>query len=320
MKRGVFDVLRRGLDNAVANWGLIVVRVIEVFVFVAITIASVLAVVVPILVSIGIQISDIKRPEDAESALIALMGKWMLLIWIFLAICAVMLVFVAIHSLVTAGCARVLVDGDRQAGPPVEGPRSRYHAFSAARWWAGAKAGWWTVFWIYNFAWGVAGLILLVPLLPTLALTLIFRDDPAIAITSGCIGLALSVMLMIVVGVVTGIWTNRAIADWAAERMGASAALSGAWRAIKADLARHVLIALAMIVIAIAGSSLFSMFSVFAALGEGMHRTMTINFFTMPLRLFGTVLNWIFSSFVANWMFAAYGALAVESPSTTPTP
>ncbi len=314
MKRGVFDVLRRGLDNAVANWGLIVVRVIEVFAFVAITIVSVVAVVVPILVSIGIQLSDIERPEDVESAIIALMGKWMLLIWIFLAICVVLLVFVAIHSLITAGCARVLVDGDRLAGPAVDGPRSRYRVFSAARWWAGAKGGWWTVFWIYNFAWGVAGLILLVPLLPTLALTLIFREDPAIAITSGCIGLALSVMLMIVVGVVTGIWTNRALADWAAERMGASAALSGAWRAIKADLARHVLIALAMIVIAIAGSSLFSMFSVFAALGEGFHRTMTVNFFTMPLRLFGTVLNWIFSSFLANWILAAYGALAAESP------
>ncbi|HUR82851.1 MAG TPA: hypothetical protein VM733_18975 [Thermoanaerobaculia bacterium] len=313
MKRGVFDILRRGLDNALANWGLIVVRVIEMFVFVALTIASLLAMVVPILVSVGIQISDIKSPDDVESAMLALMDKWVLLIWVLAGFLVLMLLFVALHSLVTAGCARVLIDADRVAGAPVEGPRSRYHVFSTARWWEGAKRGWWAVFWIYNFAWGVAGLILLVPLLPTLALTLIFREDPAIAITSGCIGLALSVMLMIIVGVVTGIWTNRAVADWAAEEMSASAALSGAWRAIKADAGRHVLIVLALIVVAIAGSSLFSMFSVFASLGEGMHRTMTVNFFTMPLRLFGTVLNWIFSSFVANWMLAAFGALAVEA-------
>jgi hypothetical protein len=312
MKRGVFDTLRRGLDNAIANWGLIVVRVVEMFVFVAITIAAVLAIVVPILVSIGIRLTDIDTPEQIESTMLALMQKWVLLIYVFIGLCVLMIVFVALHSVVAAGCARVAVDADRLAGPAVEGERSRYHVFSMARWWAGAKGGWWTVFWIYNFAWGVAGLILLVPLLPTLALTILLRENPPIAIASGCIGLVLSVLLMIVVGVVTGIWTNRAIADWAARHTGASTSLSGAWAAIKSDFARHFGIALVMIVVAIAGSSLFASFSFFASFGESLHRTMTVNFITMPLRLLGTMLNWIFSAFVTSWLFAAYAALAVE--------
>ena len=315
MKRGGFETLRRGLDNAIANWGLIVIRFIEMFVLAALAIASALAILLPILVSIGIDLADIQTPEGIENAYLALLDRWMLWIWIFVGICVLMLLFVALHSVVEAGCARVAVDADRVAGPAVEGPRSRYHVYSTSRWWAGAKDGWWTVFWIYNLAWGVAGLILLVPLLPTLALTLIFREEPGIAIASGCIGLAISVMLMIVVGVVTGIWTNRAIADWAVQRTGAAASLSGAWRALKADLGRHLLIAVMMIIIAIAGSSLFSTFSFFASFGETMHRTMSVSFFTMPLRLFGTVLNWAFSGFVGCWMFAAYAALAVETKS-----
>lgn len=312
MRHGVFDLLRRGLDNAMANWGLIVVRVVEIFVIVAVTIAGVLAMVVPILLSIGIRIADITTPDQVESAMLALMQKWVLLVWIFLGVSALLLVIVALHSVVTAGAARVAVDADRVAGPSVEGARSRYHVFSMARWWAGARDGWWTVFWIYNFAWGVAGLILLIPLLPTLALTIIFRETPPLAITTGCIGLVVSVLLMIVVGVVTGMWTNRAIADWAVQRTGPAASLSGAWAAIKADFARHILIALAMIVIAIAGSSLFASFSWMAAFGEAMHDAAVVNFFTIPLRFFATLMNWIFSAFAASWALGAYAALAVE--------
>jgi hypothetical protein len=312
MRRGVFETLRRGLDNAVANWGLVVIRVVEMFVLAAITIAAVLAMVVPILVSVGIRLADLTSPDEIESAMLALLQKWVLLLWVFLGLSLLMLVLVALHSLVTAGCARVQVDADRLAGPAVDGPRSRYHVFSMQRWWAGATDGWWPVFLIYNLAWTVAGLILLIPLLPTLALTILFRESPPMAIASGCIGLVVSLMLLIVVGVVTGIWSNRAVADWAVQRSGASAALTSAWAAFKADLARHVLIAIAMIVIALAGSSFFASFSWFAAFGQMMHRTVAVNFFTIPLRLVATIANWAFSSFVASWVLGAYAALAVE--------
>ena len=313
MKRSVFDLLRRGLDNAVANWGLIVVRVVEIFVFAAITIAAVLAMVVPILLSIGIRLADIGTPDDAEGALLALLDKWVLLLWVFLGLTVLTLILVALHSVVAAGCARVAVDADRMAGPAVEGPRTRFHVFSMDRFWAGARDGWWTVFWIYNFAWGVAGLLILIPALPTLVLTIVLRDTPVAAVSTGCIGLAVTVLFMIAVGIVTGMWTNRAIADWAAQRIGAATALSGAWAAIKRDLGRHLLITVAMIVIAIAGSSFFATFSWFAAFGQAMNDDLL--FFTIPLRFFGMMLNWIFSAFVASWSLGAFAALAVENKS-----
>ncbi|HEX6087329.1 MAG TPA: hypothetical protein VF266_22550 [Thermoanaerobaculia bacterium] len=312
MKRGILDTLRRGLDNALANWGLVLVRLVTLLLMAAMTVGAVLAMVVPVLVSIGIKIADFASPENVEGALFTLLERWSLLVFIFLGLSLLVILLVAMQAVAVAGCARVQVDAERMAGPAVDGPRSRYHVFSMARWWEGAKDGWWTVFWIYNFAWGVAGLILLIPLLPTLVLTLLLRDNAPLSIGIGCLGLLVSLMLGIVVGVVTGIWTNRAVADWALTRTGASSALSSAWAAIKADFGRHLVIAIAMFVIAIAGSSFFASFSYFAAFGEMLHETAVVNFFTIPLRLLVTLANWAFSSFVASWILGAYAALAVE--------
>lgn len=312
VKRGVFETLRRGLDNAVANWGLIVVRVVEMIVFAAISIAAALAIVVPLLVSIGIAVTDIDTADDLESLFLSLADKWVWLIWIFLGISVLLLFFVAAHSFVEAGCARVAADADRAAGPAVDGPRSRFQVFSLQRWWAGGKAGWWTVFWIYNFAWGVAGLILLVPLVPTAVIMFFVQDTPPLQIASGCIGLLVTLLLFIVVGIVTSMWTTRATTEWAVQGSGATASLTTAWAALKGDLGRHLLIALAVIVIAMAGSSFFASFSYFAAFGELFHRGAMTQIFTIPLRVVGTLLNWGFSAFVSSWYLGAYSALAVE--------
>jgi len=315
MKRTIFDTLRRGLDNAIANWGLIVIRVVEVVAFALLTIGAAMAILVPIVVSIGIEVANIDTPEQIEGLILSLLDKWVLLIWIFVGASVVLLIFVAVHSFVEAGCARVAVDADRIAGPAVEGPRLRYRVFSMQRWLAGGKDGWWTVFWIYNFAWGVAGLILLIPLVPTAAIMLIARETPGVIIAAGCIGLALTLLLMIVVGIVTSMWTTRAIADWAVGRAGAAAALSGAWTSLKSDLGRHLVIAIAIVVIAMAGSSFFASFSYMAVFGEMMHERAVFNFFSIPVRLVAMMLNWAFSAFVTSWYLAAYAALAVEKKS-----
>lgn len=312
MKRGVFDILRRGLDNAVANWGLIVVRVVEMVAFAAISIAAALAIVVPLLVSVGIQVTEISGPDDLEELILSLAAKWIWLVWIFLGVSVLLLVFIAVHSFVEAGCARVAVDADRVAGPAADGPRSRYRVFSMQRWWAGGKDGWWTVFWIYNFAWGVAGLILLVPLIPTAVIMLLAQDSPPVLAVTGCLGLLLTFLLFLVVGTVANMWTTRATIDWAIEHTGASASLASAWAAIKADVGRHLLIVIAIIVIALAGSSFFSSLSYFAAFGEMFHRGAAVQIFTIPLRFFGALCNWIFSAFVSGWYLGAYAALGAE--------
>lgn len=312
MKRNVFDILRRSFDSMLVNWPLIGIRVGEAFVLMLIVILTAIAVLVPILVSIGIEIRKIQTPDDMENAMLVFFEHWPLLLWILLAVVVYFLIAVALHSFVEAGSARVYVDAERIAGPANQGPRSRFRVFSAQRWWAGARDGWWPVFWIYNLAWSVAGLILLIPLIPTAGLMFLFRGEPGVMIGSGCVGLVLTACVGFVVAVITAMWSNRAITEWAAHRFGASMALSQAWRALKSDLGRHILIALAMFVISMAGASVFSSFSMFAAIGDSMHRGDIVNFFTMPIRLVGTFLNTIFSAAVAGWYLAAYSSLSTE--------
>lgn len=313
MKRGVFDVLRRALDNTIANWPLILIRLGEMLLFGIMAIIAVIAAVAPILISVGIELSKINTIDDLEGAAFALMSRWILLVWILVAISALLLLFVAMHSFVEAGSARVYVDAERAAGSAVPGPRSRFRVFTMERWMSGAKDGWWTLFWIYNLAWGAAGLILLIPLLPTIAGMLLFREQPPAAVATGCVGLVLTGLLLIFVGAVTGMWINRSINEWAVRRSGARESLAIGWAAMRADLGRHLLIFIAVFVTAMAASSVFASFSFFAAFGDafGSNHGM-FNFFTFPLRIIGSLLNSVFSAILGAWYLASYSALATE--------
>lgn len=313
MKRGVFEIIRRGVDNTIANWQLILIRIGELALFGVLAVAALILAVVPILVSVGIEISKISTVDDVEAAMFALMQRWILLVWVFAIISVLLLLYVLIHSFFEAGSARVYVDAERVAGPALEGPRARFRVFSMERWFAGARAGWWPLFWIYNLAWGAAGLILLIPLLPTLAGMLLLRERPPAAIATGCIGLVITGLLMMVVGAATGMWVNRAIAEWAARHTGARASLAAGWAAIRGDLGRHLLIFLTMFVIALAGSSFFSSLSFLAGFSDAVNRNNGLfALFMMPLQVFGSMLNSVFSAILGAWYLAAYSALATE--------
>lgn len=313
MKRGTFDVLRRGADNTIANWPLLLIRFGEMLLFGILSIVTVIIALVPILVSVGVELSKLTTAEDLENAGLVLMGRWVLLVWLVVVFLLLTLLFLAVHAFVEAGSVRVYVDGERAAGPVVAGPRARYRVFSMDRWMAGGKEGWWTIFWIYNLAWSAAALILLIPLLPTIAGMLLFREQPPAAVVTGCIGLLVTGLLLIVVGAVTGMWVNRAINEWAVRRAGARESLSFAWTALRADLGRHVLIFIAVLVVAMAGSSFFASFSLFAAFGETFgHHHGIVNLATLPLRIVGSLLNAAFSGIVSAWYVAAYSALAAE--------
>ena len=312
MKRGVFDVLRRGLDNTVVNWPLIALRLGETLLFGLITVVAVIAALLPLLVSIGIRIANIDTPEDAAEAMVMLMQRWMLLVWIVVVAAVLLLFFLAVHAFVQAGSARVYVDGERIAGPHVEGERSRFRVFSMDRWMAGGGAGWWTVFWIYNLAWGVAGLVLLIPLLPTAILMFVLREQQGALVATGCIGLLATLLFVIVVGIITGMWTNRAIAHWAVYASGASESLATGWRAMFADFGRHLLVMLAVLVVGFAGSMFFASFSMFASFGETIGDSGTFVALTLPIRIFGSLLSSIFSAAVSSWYLASYAGLAAE--------
>jgi hypothetical protein len=313
VKRTVFDILRRGLDSTFANWQASLLRFVEGFVFVAIAIGGIIAIVVPILISIGINFTDIDTPEEFESIATALLEKWVLLLWIFLGISVLLLIFILVHSFVEAGCARVFAHAERVAGPEVAGPRARYRTFTIDRWWAGAKEGGWTLFWIYNAVWGLAGLLMLIPLLPTAALVFLLRPNEGAAVLTGCLGLILSLLFMFVLALGAGIWSNRAIVTWGVHGTGARESMSIAWQAIRADLGRHVLSALAILVVTFAGSMFLSSFSMFAGFGELFGQGEALfHVITLPLRFAGSILSSAFSALIGSWTLATYTALAFD--------
>ena len=95
------------------------------------------------------------------------------------------------------------------------------------------------MFWIYNAIWGAASLIILIPLLPTIAAMFAFRGEEGLAVLAGCLGLLVTMMLAILVAIVCALLTNRAIVSWAAHHTGAVESMRIGWQAIKGDLARH---------------------------------------------------------------------------------
>lgn len=315
MKRGVLDLLRRGFDNTLANWPILLLRLGEAMLFGAIVIASVIAVVVPLLISIGISFEQIRTIEDVEGAVHLFIERGlMVLLYVIALVTIVTLVMTAIHAFVVAGCARVYLDGDRLAGPALDGPRQRYGVFSMERWLSGATSGWWTLFWIYNLAWGAAGIVLLIPLLPTLAAMLLLGDEAAeLTIGVGCLGLAATLLVAILTGIVVTLWSTRAIAAWARRRHGARDALAVGWRAIRTDLGRHLLIGAAIFVIAMAGSGLFASFSFFGAFLDiaGRENPMVV-LISMSVRMLGWLLSSAFSAAVGGWFLSSFCAIENE--------
>ena len=202
MKRSATEVLRRGFDSTLANWPLILIRIAEGIVFVGIVIAAVVAAVVPIAVAAGLSKFDISGSSNpAEAVAAAIVQHWMLIVYLLLILTLVLLVLVAIHSFVEAGSAQVFVDAERRAKPVTAPRRDVFNVFSIDRWMAGGRQGWWSIFWIYNATWSVAGLIILIPLLITMVL-MVAASEAAGKVVAGCAGLLLSVIVAIPVAVV----------------------------------------------------------------------------------------------------------------------
>jgi hypothetical protein len=319
MKRGVFDILRRAADNTLANWPLLLIRVGEMLFFGVLLIVAVVATLLNVLLTVGVALSrltSIEGVQDAAATLVPwLLEQWILAVWFVVGLLVLAEIFTAVHSFVEAGSARVYADAERAAGPATQGPRSRFRSFTTQRWVGGGKEGWWSVFWIYHLAWSLAAAILLIPLSITLVLELLFiqRDNQPLAIGIAVVGLVLTALLFIPIAVVVGMWVNRAIANTAVRRLSAREALGNAWRALRFDVARHVLVMLAILVVGLAGSAFFSTFSAFGAIGHVLTRqTATFNMVTFPLRMIGSLLSTALSACIAAWYLAAYSGIAVE--------
>lgn len=310
MRRTATEILRRGFENTLANWPLIVIRIAEGIVLIGIVIGAVIAAIVPLVLSIGLSRTSVQNPADAAEAILdALAAHWMVFVYVFVIITVVMLLLLAIHSFVEAGCALVYVDGERRTAAMPAPLRAAFRSFTADRWIEGGKDGWWTVFWIYNVAWAVGGTIMLLPLFVLLVAVLMLHNVPVAAVSVGCLGLVVCAMFLFVVAIVTNIWTQKAIVDCMARNRGTADSLRSSWHELKTDAARHIAVAVVMIAITLAGSMFLSSFS---WLGNFNHN-LGLNIALIPLQFSASIAQALFSAAVGAWFLASFAALAIDS-------
>lgn len=304
MKRNAFEVVRRGFDNAVANWPLVLIRVAEAVVLVGIAIGAIIAAVAPILVSAGLGNFDMGDPQNiAEFFATLVIEHWVLLLYIFGLAFLILGVLIAVHSFFEAGAARVYVDAEHTAD---------LRAFTVERWFRGGRHGWWSLFWIYNLAWSVGCIVLLVPAVFTIVFMLMVNEwGPRAAI--GCAGLALMAVLAIPTAILVGMWTQKAIAICVGRDLGATESLGAARREIKLDFGRHFAVALIMMVIAlVAGSVISSVSFPFSILGSHSRRVDLLPLFLAPMQLVIGMVQGAVSAAVQSWNLSSFVALTEE--------
>ena len=312
--RSVTDILRRGLDSSIANWPVLALRLAETVLVAMLMGLTVVMVVVPLAISIGLSAAGLQEivqssetPAEVLTALVA--AHWLILIYILVAVSVALLVAICVHSFVMAASARTFVDAERAAGAAAT-PRQRFAVFTFERWMAGGGQAWWPVFWIYNIAYGVAGIVILLPLLP-IALLILVLQQAAAAIVLGCLALVLVVLLTIVVLIVTNIVCQKAIVLAAQTPIDGTTALRLGWRAMRADFVRHFAVAFIMMVLLFGGTGVLTMASVGFAAPAMTHSHAALMF--MPLRLLMSFASSVFSAFVGNWFLASFAAIPVDA-------
>jgi hypothetical protein len=310
--RNTTEVLRRGLDSTLANWQLIALRIAENFLFVLIIIASILAAIVPIAVAAGLSHFDLRNADNAAQAIAAIVVEhWALILYILVIITVVLGLLIAIHSFVEAGNARVFVDAERGAGRGAA-QRTAFRAFTIDRWLQGGRSSWWSVFWIYNVAWGIAGLIMLIPLLTTLA-GMLAINEPGGRVAIGCAGLVFTFLVVIPLALFVTVWTQKAIVVCVARAAMASAALRLGWAEIRNDFARHFSVAFLVFVIAFGGAMTISMLTAPLSFVRGVsHGDPVVNLAFAPMQILSSVLQGVFSAAVGLWFLASYVGLTEE--------
>jgi hypothetical protein len=310
LKRNVTEVLRRGLDTTIANWPVILLRIAESLLFAAIVIAGILAAVVPAIVAAGLSKDDIVNSTDPGGAVIEwLVGHLMLFVWMFALAFIVLGIMIAIHSFIEGASARIYVDAERAAAKRPGATRDDFGVFTFDRWLAGGAASWWRIFWVYNLAWSVSLLLVLVPLVLTVIVMLAISDTVGRVIV-GCSGVALAVLILIPTGIVTSIWCKKAVTICVARAISANDALRAGWREFRADLGRHLAVALIVFVISMALNSLVSGFSIPMNLTQNKFPTMALMF--APMRIFAGVVQGMIGAAISSFFLACFVSMTEE--------
>jgi hypothetical protein len=308
MKRTVADVLRRGFQNAVANWQLLLIHFAENVLLVMIIVGAGFATVLPVIISIvSHPPSELESAEDLRDFVLTHVGTFL---YAFAVVTVIGLIVIAIHSFVVAGVARVLVDGNRRADSALT--RDRFRAFTFEAWLEGGRKDWLAVFWIYNFVYGLVGLIAIIPfcLVAVIEIFSLVAEMKVAAIATGCIGVPIVLFLAIFSSVLASVWSRKAIIVCVEEARGATDAMRSGWQQARADMTRHFGVAFILFVISIGGGGLISMLSFMFSLPAMAHGG---GILFLPVRILLSAVSAVFNSAMGVCSIAAFAALSEKS-------
>ena len=321
MKRTVTDVLRRSFDITLANWPLILIRIAEAVVMITILIVSVVVAVVPLIVSAGLSKDEISRAANpAEAVAVILAQHWMVLVYVIVFATFIIGLLMALHSFVQGGSAQIYVDAERAGALRLSTlgslpDRNAYAAFSMDRWVKGGRSSWWSIFWIYNLGGSVGALIILIPLLLSIMLMLVLGDATG-KIIAGCTGLLLAFFVMLPVVIVVGMWCEKAIAVTVARSAGPRDSLRAAWREMKADLGRHLAVAILIMVAGFVLMGAMSALSFPLSIGSRSSNLSIMSLMLAPMQIAVSIAFSIVqsaaSAFSSALMLAAFVVLTEE--------
>jgi len=309
LKQSVTDVLRRGFDSTLANWQLIGIRIAESFLLVMIIVMSIIAAVVPVALSAGLSNFDFKHADDPGQFVMGLiLEHWVLIVYILLIASFILAVLIAIHAFVDAGNARVFIDAEQRVRGTAAPPRDVLRAFDINRWLKGGRGSWWTVFWIYNLVWGIGGLIIVIPLLATIAGMLMVSEMGG-RVAVACGGLFLTFVVALPLAIIMAIVVQKATIVAVARSAGASDSLRLGWREIRDDFGRHFAVAFIVFVIAFGGAMVISLFTAPMSIIRNIGHTPFTNIAFAPAQILSSIAQTIFSAAVGLWFLASYVGL-----------
>jgi hypothetical protein len=302
------DIIKRAFDNTIANWPLLLVRIAFSVVILVVAIGAVVAVVIPLAISAGLSRFD-PRGADAAAVLTTLLTEhWLLLVYFLLVASVVIAVLCLVYSFAQAGSVRIYLDGEAAAGASAVPGRARFAVFEPQRWFDGALAGLWSVFWIYNVAWTVALAIILVPLV-FVPVIIYAGGGAAPAIVAGCALLLLIGAAFLVLVILTDAVIWKAIAIGVGRGLGAVASLRLAVADLRADFSRNFTLVFIMLVMQVGGAAILSVLSIAGSLG---HRLPGISLVYVPTQIVSSLVQTVFTAFMESWALASFVALDAE--------
>jgi hypothetical protein len=310
MARTLGEVVRRGADNVLANWPLLLIRIAESVAMIVITLAILAGAVVPIAAAVmGGSLTDIVTgavdPEQVLRSVSPLLAVYLLLV-----VSLVVFVAVLVHSFVQGGIVGSYLEAERSA-PAAAATRADFRVFTPELWWSEAKRNVWRFFWIYNVVWGVWSLAILLPLLPLIVLVVLFSESPA-AIVVAIGGLIAILLFAIGLAIVVFLWSQVVLIDAARLGTGVFESISGSWDSMRGRLGTIILVggiafALSMVV----GSIVAGFSFVFEAAGMVPGLGLAL----VPIQILLSLINSAVSTLFGSWMLAALAA-ALARPRT----